>query len=282
MTLYLNFRSQGVGGSVVDPYPLQGDAAVNPPMLRLVDWSVIGSLVAGKNVLFGIHGFNVSFDHGARSLGQLEPHLGLSSSDIFFGVLWPGDYWLPVVNYPFEGGVSMDCGRRLAAVCRRWFAKAQSLSFVSHSLGARLVLEAVMNLDRPARTVCLTAAAINRDCLEAEYARATANSAAVSILASHKDYVLKVAFQIGDPIADLLHDDHTPFEPALGYGGPPVPALPPVAPPWQISDAADYGHGDYLPPGDMVQDASAIAGAKWPSAAAFMARAFRGQQQSWP
>lgn len=282
MTLYLNFRSQSVGGTVIDPFVLQGDGTAAPPALSVLDWINVGSLVAGKDVLFGVHGFNVSREHGARSLGQLELALGLTSSEVFFGVLWPGDYWLPVVNYPFEGGVSMDCGRRLAACCAKNFARARSLSFMSHSLGARLVLEAVKNLNRPARVLCLTAGAINQDCLATEYGSATANASSISLLASHKDWVLKFAFRIGDPISDLLHDDHRQFEQALGYDGPPVPASPPISSPWQISDGADYGHGDYLPPGDAVQDAQTIAASRWLSVAGFATRAFRGQPQTWP
>jgi esterase/lipase superfamily enzyme len=211
MTLYINFRSQHVGGSVIDPYVVRGDITTDPLTLKYIDYSAIGSLVAGKNVLIGVHGFNVSLKEGVRVLGQLEPYLGLSSAEIFLGVLWPGDYWLPVVNYPFEGRVSMDCGRRLATFCNRWFSKAQSLSFVSHSLGARLVLEAVKNLERVVQSVCLTAAAVNKDCLATEYSSATQKSSAISILASRKDWVLQVAFHIGDPIADLLNDVHTPF-----------------------------------------------------------------------
>jgi hypothetical protein len=282
MSLYLSVRSQSVGGPVVDPFVVQGDGTADPPTMHLLDWATVESMVAGKNVLFGVHGFNVSLRHGACSLGQLEPFLALTASDLFFGVLWPGDFWLPVVNYPFEGSDAMDSGRRIAAVCRQSFARAQSISFVSHSLGARVVLEAVKNLDRPARVVCLTAAAINRDCLDTEYAGAAANASAIAILASRKDLVLKVAFQVGDPIADLLHEDHTLFEPALGAKGPPVPALPPILSPWQIPDAADFGHGDYLPPGDHLQNAQAANQARWSRAAGFMARAFHEQPQTWP
>jgi hypothetical protein len=282
MTLYLNFRSQSVGGTVVDPFVLRGDGAASPLALQMVSAAELASLVAGKNVMFGIHGFNVSLEYGARSLGQLEPQLGLGASDLFFAVLWPGDYWLPVVNYPFEGAVSMDCGKRLAEFCARSLASAQSLSFVSHSLGARLVLEAVKNLTRPARVVCLTAAAINQDCLAAEYSSAAANASAISILSSHEDQVLKIAFQVGDPISDLLHDDHTAFEPALGSAGPPLPARAPISSPWQISDSDDYGHGDYLPPGDTVQKTRIMLSAKWTRVAQFMANAFRGERQTWP
>ncbi|MGO9060079.1 MAG: hypothetical protein ACLQU2_22265 [Candidatus Binataceae bacterium] len=218
----------------------------------------------------------------ACSLGQLESQIDPGPSGIFFGVLWPGDYWIPVVNYPLEGDVAIDCGRRLAAFCKRWLSNAQSISFVSHSLGARLVLEAVENLDRPARALCLTAAAVNKDCLSTEYARATANSSAVSILASHKDLVLGVAFRIADPISALFNDDHTPFQLALGYDGPPTPSHPPISPPWQIPDSENYGHGDYFPPGDAAQVNPQLAGAKWLLPARFMAQAYRGQPQMWP
>jgi hypothetical protein len=278
MTLYLNLRTHAVGGSVADPYVLEGAPEGNPPALRSVGWAELASLSGGKNVVFATHGFNVSYADGVRCLGRLEPLLGLGASDVFLGVLWPGDWWLPVVNYPFEGGVAMDSGRRVAAFCRRWMASAQNFSFISHSLGARVILEAVENLDRRARVVCLTAAAVHRNCLDTDYASAASNAAAVSILASHSDWVLRVAFEIGDPIADVLHDDHTPFQKALGYDGPPVPARSPISSPWQISDAANYGHSNYLPPSTV----SPVGDRKWLDPAGFMARALRGQPQTWP
>ncbi len=282
MTFYLNFRCQGVGGGVVDPYVLQGDGTTTPPSLTAMEWGAVGPLVAGKNVLFATHGFNVSYEAGACSLAQLEPQLHLGASDIYFGVLWPGDFWIPVVNYPFEGDVAIDCGRRLADFCKRWLGRAQSLSFVSHSLGARLVLEAVKQLDGPARSVCLLAGAINHDCLTTEYDKARSKATSVSLLASHSDLVLKIAFAIGDPISDVLHDDHPIFEPALGYAGPPTPAPPPVASPWQIPDLLDYGHGNYLPPGDTVQTAAEIELDKWCRVAGFVERAYKGRPQTWP
>jgi hypothetical protein len=281
MTLYLSFRAQSVGGAVKDASVLMGDGTTQIPSLTLMPLERIGALIADKNIIFGAHGFNVSYEEGCRSLGRLEPQLKLASTDVFLGVLWPGDYWLPVVNYPFEGDVAMDCGRRLARFCKQYLSRALSFSFISHSLGARVVLEAVKYLDRPARTVCLTAAAVNRDCLTTEYTAAFANASTISVLASREDMVLKLAFPVGDPIADLLHDDHTPFQIALGYTGPPQP-IGATVPPWQIPDDEDFGHSDYLPPSDAGAPARTPAAAKWPKSAGFMGRALRRENQTWP
>jgi hypothetical protein len=281
MTYFVNFRTQNVGGAVTDPYFLEGDGVAVPPALSPVPWATVPSIVAGRNLLFAAHGFNVSYQDGACTLTWLDRYLDLPFSSLFIGVLWPGDSWIPIVDYPSEGDVAIDCGTRLARLCNDWCAGAQSLSFVSHSLGARLVLTAITGLDRAARSVCLAAAAVNRDCLTSEYASAAKNSRSISILASRSDDVLKIAYSIGDPLADLLHDDHTPFQPALGYDGPPTPAPAPVQPPWQIPDDAGYGHGDYLPPCNPTPLPPARH-ARWPQPADFMKRAFFTEAQTWP
>jgi hypothetical protein len=278
MTLFLDFRTQDVGGSVAGPFLYEGTA--DPYTVRAISPAEARVRSAGKNLLVAAHGFNVSRPSGARSLAQIEPALALGPSDLFIAVLWPGDYWLPVVNYPFEGSVAIDCGQRLANACDDWFAAATSLTFASHSLGGRLILEAVANLGRPAQALCLTAAAVNQDCLTAEYAGAAKNALRIAILASHEDMVLKIAFRIGDPISDLLHDDHSYFEKALGYDGPPVPAPLPVLAPWQISDRENYGHGSYLPKGDAMRPPDPTA--QWWKVATFMAQTFRGRPQNWP
>jgi hypothetical protein len=280
MTLYLSFRAQNVDGPVIEPAALSGNGKVPQPRLAPLSARALAAQIAGKQVLFGVHGFNVSRDEGIRAFARLESKLQLSSSEVFVGVLWPGDSWLPVVNYPFEGSDTMDCGRRLARFCNAELRDAAGFSFMSHSLGARLVLEAVKHLGRKADSVCLTAAAINRDCLTAAYAAAAANARRVSVLASREDWVLKVAFPIGDPIAVLLHDDHTPFQPALGFAGPvPTGSVPQ---PWQIPDRQDYGHGDYLPPSNPAGTGAQKQKTNWERAATFMAKAFRGERQAWP
>ena len=47
------------------------------------------------------------------------------------GVLWPGDAWIPVVNYPFEGNDARNSGNNLADYCNTELGSALSLSFVS-------------------------------------------------------------------------------------------------------------------------------------------------------
>jgi hypothetical protein len=280
MTLYLSFRSQAVGGSVILAQVYSGNGAVAQPALQMLSPAQLAAQTAGKKILFGVHGFNVSRDEGIRAFARLEPTLALASSEVFIGVLWPGDFWLPVVNYPFEGSHAMASGRNLAMFCNDHLDGAAAFSFFSHSLGVRVVLEAIKYLDEKAQEICLTAAAINRDCLTAEYAKAATNARIVSLLASREDLVLKLAFPLGDPIADLLHDDHTPFQPALGYNGP-RPAGPAVAP-WQIPDQDGYDHGDYLPPSSAAGTDTPLHRAKWQRAAGFVVRAFRGERQTWP
>jgi Alpha/beta hydrolase of unknown function (DUF900) len=276
MTLFLSFRTRTVGGPV-NPNPQVysglGDSAGG---WTLIPQSMLQTLFAGKSVLFAVHGFNVDQAKGAVAMGLLDNYLALAAPALFVGVLWPGDSIIPVVDYPFEGSVAIECGKGLAKFCNDVCRSAQAVSFVSHSLGARVVLEAVANLDGKAQSVCLAAAAINRDCLTAEYATAAQRSERISLLASREDMVLKVAFSVGDPLADLLHDDHTPFQKALGSEGPLLPAPAQVHAPWQIGDdepIGDYGHSDYLPP---------INRDKWPRVADFMKRAFLDQAQTWP
>jgi esterase/lipase superfamily enzyme len=284
VTIYMNFRQLTVSGGTKDPTFLEADGTVAAPALTALQEQQVRARSAKRHVLFATHGFNVNMADGVCALGRLEAALALPTNALFIAVLWPGDFWLPVINYPFEGAVSMDCGRRLAKFCNQKLSDAASLSFVSHSLGARVMLEAVRNLDRKARSVCLTAGAVNDDCLTTQYSTSFKNASVVSVLASRRDLVLMLAYPIGDPIANLLHFDHKPLEVALGYSGP-AQAVGATVPPWQIPndagfDHTGYSHGDYLPPSDAA--AALPPDAKWRSSVAFMKRAFNGEPQTWP
>lgn len=279
VTFYINLRAQSVGGGVVDPYALQGDGDVADPALMLLQDAAVRGLVTGRDALFAVHGFATDQLYGTRMFARLNAYLALPQSNVFFGVLWPGDSWLPFVDYPFEGSEAIDAGTRLARYCDTWMAGARSVSFMSHSLGARVVLQAIANMAVPARLVCLTAAAVNQGCFSEEYARSAEKAQFFTALASRKDHVLKLLYPLGDFAADTLIHDHPYFESALGYDGPPSTAPQPIACPWQIADRENYDHGDYHAPGGPPP---VPACGKWIAVADFLLRAYRGLPQTWP
>jgi hypothetical protein len=262
MTLFLDFRSASVGGQAIGPAVYESNGPDVNTLLPLRP-DEIAWRFGGKDLLFVAHGFNVNRERGVYSIASLDAFLQLQSPAIVVGVLWPGDSWLPVVDYPFEGSVAIATGRLLADWCNGPGNSAYTLSFLSHSLGARVVLEALLH--------------INRDCLSGEYALSRRIVDRITILSSVEDSVLKLAFTVGDPFADLLHDDHTPFRTALGYNGPPQsPALPPSVRAFPIPDVLPhYGHGDYLPANPPAVPEI------WPRAAAFMKQTFLNQPQRW-
>lgn len=288
MTLYLNLRQLTVGGSVLgEPYMLQGNGATDPNSLRALPWGDIPRLLDGRNLLFIVHGFNVNFAAGARMVDRLAPLLNLVPGDVAIGVLWPGDSWIPVIDYPFEGNVAIASGKAIAKFCRTYLAAARSVSFASHSLGARVVLQTLLGLDRPARSVTLTAGAVDQNCLVGEYIAASRNAVSLSMLASKGDNVLKLAFPLGDLFADLLHDDHSFFQPALGYAGPSSMESALIDGPWQIPYPAtppqqNYDHGDYLPPGGPVVPPAGHDQPPYIAVAQYISNAFYGRPQTWP
>jgi esterase/lipase superfamily enzyme len=279
MTLFVDFRSSAVGGRVIDPRVVKADDTNAGQMINVPE-TALATLAAGRDVLLATHGFNVSRVEGIRSLARLERQLNPSTTELLLGILWPGDFWLPVLNYPMEAEDAVECGRGLAEFCHRHLRAVRSLSFLSHSLGARLILEAVANLRHPlrARSVCLTAAAVDWDCLDGQYTEVLDRAEVVSTLSSHRDWVLRIAYPVGDLVSDLfLGDSDDPFTRALGLLGP-KPAAPAGVLPFQVGATANYGHGDYLPPSSPEQPPDG----RWNTAVDFMIRCFRGQPQSWP
>jgi esterase/lipase superfamily enzyme len=275
VTLFLSFRtSPRAGGILPAPQVLEAHDLGDP--LTALAVGLPPERIAGRECVFVTHGFNVSFEEGVRALARLERALALPPTFVFVGVLWPGDFWVPVVNYPTEADDAVRCGTLLAAFVQQHFATARALSFVSHSLGGRLVLEAVKRLHRPAREVCLLAAAVDDDCLStAQYQAALANAGRVSVVASRGDYVLGAAYPAGDFFSDLFYDDDSPRRKALGYHGPhPASAAVLHA---QIG-GREYGHGDYLPSSARVESASRL----WEKPAKFIAETLLGAAHAWP
>ena len=284
MARFLGLRTHDVGGSVQYPQAVDVDPAVTPYGYDPVGDDDVRAWVSGKDVVLAIHGFNVPRPHGVGSLAALEAELALPPNYRFFGVLWPGDFWIPVIDYPFEAAHAVTAGRKLATYAHDHFAAANSISFVSHSLGGRVLLEAVQDLDRPAREVCITAGAVDDDCFVRQYLKAEFNADRTSVLSSMQDQVLRLAYPAGDFISDVfLGDDDSPWRAALGRAGPPKPVLKPLVGDPIPSDAGfdkkGFDHGDYFPPSTMPTPAQPDP--KWRHAAQYIRRALTGQGNYW-
>lgn len=272
-TWYISMRTPHSSGAVTPPTVFSGSPGTGPVQLRLRSTAELLTAIDGGDVLFGTHGFNVDFRSGAVGMHVLDEVLAVAGSALFVGILWPGDFWLPVVNYPFEAPVAVDCGRRLAAFCNRELTGAKSLSFISHSLGARVVLEAVQRLTRRTRMLCLTAAAVDSDCLTARYRDARDRCDLTYVLASRQDLVLRFAYPAGDFFSDVFGDGDSPFGSALGRSGSrPDPG---VRVRQQMTRKADnIDHGDYLPTLPLTPKTRLTTD--------FMRRAVHGAPAQWP
>ena len=240
MTLFVDLRASANGGVCAPGATAWKDGTLP------VSESDFEAQVRGQDLVLATHGFNVDRDDGIRSLSGWEGLCTLPPNGLFVGVLWPGDSrYLPVLDYPVEGDEAITSGRHLAAFLNAHAAGAASLSFASHSLGGRMVLETVAGLDRGVRRLVLMAGAIENDCLAREYRDAAAKADEVYVLASRSDWVLQFAFPLGNPIGQILMHGHPYFRTALGRDGPAQPI--PQGGAWQIPDPWDYVHSDYLP-----------------------------------
>lgn len=286
MTRYLTLRTHDKGGAVHYPKAVDCDWQAATLGYRPVDDDLVRRDVKNKNVVLAIHGFNVSRPHGVTSLGRLEQELALPEEYAFFGVLWPGDFWIPVIDYPFEAAHAVTAGQKLAKFIDDHFTLAGSINFISHSLGGRVLLEAVQDMGRAARQVCVTAGAVDDDCFVNQYRGAEYNAGRTAVLTSLQDKVLRLAYPAGDFISDvLLGDNDSPWRRALGRAGPPAPVLEPLEtqpiPSNAGFDGKGYDHGDYFPPSEAPNPAPADP--KWRHAVAYMRRVITGGDgHGWP
>jgi alpha/beta hydrolase family protein DUF900 len=252
LTYFLNFRARPSGGGVQDPVVWQ--VAIQQPGAQILSTTqstpiALANDALGKNIVFATHGFNVNQENGYQELGNWQTLLQLDSSFLFVGMVWPGDSSLiGPLSYPGEGLPAMDCGNRLAQFIHDHLAGAASLSFVSHSLGARFVLQAISQLANsiPVRQVALMAGAIDDDCLTNDYKTAGNWAGKINVLASVKDDVLAAAFPIGNIFEGIIEKGHPYWRAALGHKGPRKQVSGKSTGPYQIPADWDYGHHNYI------------------------------------
>jgi pimeloyl-ACP methyl ester carboxylesterase len=198
-------------------------------------------------LLLAAHGFNVNRADGIACLSNWESLLQLPQPSAFLGVLWPGDsVWAHGLDYPEEPKIADEAGSLLAGFIDANFQQAASISFASHSLGARVVLATISHLRLPVRRVTLMAPAIDDNCLTTEFQAVAAKAGVLSVLASKKDEVLSVCFPLGNLFAGIIAAGHPWRRAALGHCGPASPLPANLQPPFEIPDGWKFQHGNYL------------------------------------
>ena len=247
MTYLLDLRDINVGGGLGSTVKILRDN------VQVGDSENITELVAaiqGKQVLLVTHGFNVDRAGGEVNLDDLDLLLPSVANRMMIGVLWPGDAdwgFIKAAVYVFKDHDSRRSGDMLAKFINLNFDGATSVSFASHSLGARVMLETILNLNRMVHQLILMAGAIDDNCLTKEYKDAAARVDHISVLASRKDTVLSRTFPIGNFLAGLIGRGHPYWHAALGHAGP-ASAIPDrLDPVFMIPDSWQFNHGSYLP-----------------------------------
>jgi len=241
MTLFIDLRASDVGGLCADGATVRQDG-------NTLSEDDFAKQARGRDLVLATHGFNVDRKSGMQCLSDWEKLCSLPPSCLFVGVLWPGDSkYLPVLDYPAEGDEAITSGRHLSAFLNNCAAGAASVSFASHSLGGRVVLETLAGLNRRARRLVLMAGAIENNCLQQEYRDAASKADQILVLASVCDWVLHYAFPVGNPIGQIIMHGHPYFRTALGRDGPAQPLPPEQGSAWDIPKGWTYVHADYLP-----------------------------------
>lgn len=265
MTRFLDVRLNSVGG------PLAASVAVNQGTnignYLSLDISQFSADINGRHVLIVSHGYNVNRQDGIACLSNWEGLLQLPAPSVFVGILWPGDsIWAHGLDYPEEPRIANDAGGLLAPFIDAHFTNAASVSFASHSLGARVVLQTISKMQSRVRRAMLMAGAIDDNCLDTEYQAVAASVEKISVLASKKDEVLSALFPLGNFIGGIIAEGHPWWHAALGHTGPANPKPGHFQAPYQIPNNWGYGHHDYLridapplqipPPMDVPPDGS--------------------------
>lgn len=248
--LVLNLREQPEGGGLKRPGALAGSAAAQ----------------RHRECVVLVHGFNNHEGEAAaaylgfrRSQQAAQPSIDAHTLDTQLGdCFWPGDArwpgpidWLDFLVYPAAVHTAPDAGAALADLLRRLQAAGLlRVSFIGHSLGCRVVLEALRDVlagGGPALgRISLMAAAVPIEMLSAGGAFETlfkqlaSERVPVQVLHSSQDRVLRSAF----PPGQILAGPQEASIRALGLKGPP-PAMPGMGGNVRAQRVEGAGHGDY-------------------------------------
>jgi esterase/lipase superfamily enzyme len=255
----LDLRSADVDGAVVP-----GRLTLGTPTLDM--------LRECQNIVFLVHGFNVSRSNGAAELQALSGLLPAIGAGAAVAVLWPGDSLLGPTSYPFETNKADDSAVELAKFIGDNLPQCPTISFAAHSLGSRVVMQTVQQLKImgvPVNQVCLMAGAIDNDSLagEADYLAAAQYAERVAVLYSPSDTVLQYAYPAGNLLSAFIHWTAT-SDAALGFTGPTPASSDDSGIPVEVSatgilKSAAVNHADYIPNASGPPSAKQLAAARY-------------------
>jgi Alpha/beta hydrolase of unknown function (DUF900) len=245
MTAFLDLRYAPVGGGLATQVNVsQGTSLADYTNMPV---AALEAGFRGCHVLIATHGFNVNRADGIACLANWDGLLRLAEPAAFVGVLWPGDsVWAHGLDYPDEPRVADQAGALLAPFIDAYLQGVASISFASHSLGARVALATIKNLQMNVRNLTLMAGAIDDNCLNTEFAAAVAKIGTISVLASNKDTVLSHLFPMGNFFSGIIDVGHPWWRAAIGHSGPVKTWPANFAPPFEIPDDWNFNHGNYL------------------------------------
>jgi hypothetical protein len=243
----LDFRDRDVGGAVMNGTLTATDGT------RLPASEALATLQGADRIAVLVHGFNVDRPSGREQLDVLARSIG-TPADVCLGVCWPGDSWAGPAGYPLEGNDADDSGSMLADFLDLHCNPGSEISFVTHSMGGRVALEAVRALDSRrfiVREICLAAPAVDDDVLNRgeRYYGVAQGARRVTVLASKSDGVLKWAYPIGDLVQAWAFFWKDKPGSALGRAGPRSDPSEPTSPRVrheQIATDLNVGHSDYI------------------------------------
>ena len=227
-----------------------------------------------------VHGYNVDLCSACRSYdhfhGKFEkwPAANRWSLIRFF---WPGDAaWGPLrfAAYPFKPEMAKKSAESLVAALRRFRGpdgKRTEVTFIGHSLGCRVVVEALQLLvdletsdqanDLPRiREVCLMAAAVPERVLgkKGDLRQACTRAKHTVVLFSPNDKVLRWAFPAGQAAAYFL-GEKSMYRRAVGLYGEPA-GISHYRRRLFTKPGKGAGHGDYWSSATAAEDVARYLG----------------------
>lgn len=192
------------------------------------------NMISGKEVLLFVHGYNNTYEAALSAYTKYTEKTHEFYGQLV-GYLWPGgDNGLEY--HSARGRAVNDLDLRLLTLLIQMKSVAKSIDIYAHSMGCRVVLEALeMAPGKVVRNLFLTAPAVDNETLEIgeRYYNSTLNCDRVVVFHSKEDEVLQYAYQLAE------------WDKALGYKGPENPEhLPNNV---VVIDASKYvdHHSDY-------------------------------------